>query len=275
MRVILLTSDYHLNANVAVKAFLEHPLIKKHSIEVVGMVSASVFSFNQRGFKKMHRFAKRVGFSFFVKSVLTRIWQTFMMKFGRVFFPNSSRKYFEMDELAKQRKIPYRKVSNINSKEVLHFCQTKNSDYLVSCGLQQIIKKSLLDLPILGAINFHPALVQKHRGVSTSFWTLLKRWRFGGATVHFMTEGIDDGKVILQKRFLIRHNDTIHSIDQHGGRVGGALLVKALVKLKHKQARLILFKKLGKLFLAPHIKDIKIFKKTGKRIIHFRNLFDF
>lgn len=274
MRVIILTSDHHLNANIALKAFLENPLLKKNKIDVVGIVSVSMFSFNRRGLKKMKRFMKRVGFSYFIKNVLARIWQMFMMKLGKFFVPDGSRKYFEIDELARQYRLPYLKVDNINSEKVLNFCKKKKPDHLISCGLQQLVKKPLLQVPRAGSINFHPALVQKHRGVSTGFWVLLKGWRFSGVTVHFMTEGIDDGEVILQKRFLIHPRDTIHSIDQRASRIGGNLLVKALVKLKHKKARVILFKNLGKLFHPPRIKDVALFKKIGKRIMHFKNLFE-
>ncbi len=274
MRVVLLTSNFHLGANVAVRTFLEHPALKKNDIEVVGIVSAATFALNRPGFKIMWRFLTSSGLSFFFKTVFVRTWQTLAMKFARVFVPNRNRKYFEVSELARQKKIPYLAVQRINSKEVLDFVKDHNPDYLVSGLLLQIVKKPLLEIPHLGAINFHPALTQRHRGSFTSFWTLLNRWHRSGATVHFMTEGLDSGKVILQRRFLIRRNDTLHCIDQRSARLGGILLAKALVKLQRKQKADLLIHQLGKVFSLPRVADVRRFEQMGKKIIQFRNLFD-
>jgi folate-dependent phosphoribosylglycinamide formyltransferase PurN len=274
MRVVLLTSNYHLGANVAARNFLESSLLKKNGIEVVGIVSASTFSISQHGFKIMWRFLKTSGFCFFCCTVFVRTWQTLAMKFARIFVDVRRRKFLEINELAQIHKISYLAVDQINSTQALDFVRKCKPDYLVSCLLLQIVKKELLAVPHLGAINFHPALTQKHRGGFTSFWALLNQWRAGGATIHFMTEKVDAGKIILQRRFLIKRHDTLHSIDQRSARIGGILLAKALVKLKRQQKIEVFVSKFGKVFSMPRPVDFSRFREMGKKIILLRHLFD-
>ncbi|MFH0834610.1 MAG: formyltransferase family protein [Patescibacteria group bacterium] len=273
MRVVVLTSNYHLGANVAVRKFLENPLLKKNGIEVVGIVSAATFSLNRPGFKIMWRFLMTSGLRFFWRTVFVRIWQTVWMKLARFFVPDSRRRYFEMSELAQIHRIPYLAVNRINSARALDFVKKLQPDYLVSALLLQIVKKELLAVPRLGSINFHPALTQQHRGAFTSFWALLNHWRAGGATVHFMTEEVDAGQVILQRRFRIHRSDTLHTIDQRSARLGGLLLAKALVKLQ-KRGKPNLIAKLGEVFSMPRPIDFSRFRQMGKKIILFRHLFE-
>ncbi|MCF7846034.1 MAG: hypothetical protein K9L85_02240 [Candidatus Peribacteraceae bacterium] len=274
MRVVLLTSNYHLGANVAVRNFLESPLLRKHNIKVVGIVSAATFSVNRPGIKLMWRLLKTSGLRFFVRTVFVRIWQTLAMKFAHFFVPDTHRKFFEVGELAKTHKIPYLATEQINSARALGFVRKLRPDYLVSALLLQIARKELLAIPSIGAINFHPALTQDHRGAFTSFWALLNRWRAGGVTIHFMTEKVDAGKVILQRRFKIRRSDTLHSIDQRSARIGGILLVKALAKLQRRQKVDTFVSKLGKVFSMPRSVDFLRFRKMGKKVILFRHLFE-
>lgn len=274
MRVVLLTSNYHLGANVAIRSLLESPLLKKHGIEIAGIVSASTFSINRRGFKIMWRFLKTSGFRFFCRTVLVRGWQTFLMKLARVFVKTNHRKFFEVSELARTHKVPYLAVEQINSPKALAFTKRCEPDYLVSCLLLQIVRKELLTVPRLGSINFHPALTQKHRGAFTSFWALLNHWRMSGATVHFMNEKLDAGNVIMQRRFVIRRSDTLHSIDQRSARLGGILLAKALVKLKRQEKTEVFVSKLGRVFSMPRPVDFSRFREMGKKIILFRHLFE-
>lgn len=274
MRVVILTSNYHLAANTLVKSLLENKLLKKHKIEIVGIVSAATFDFTKRSLKVMWRFLKKSGFWFFTKTILISIIQRLNMLFARIFLPDRRRKYFEVFELAKKYKIPYISVSNINSKTSLGFMKKLKPDYLVSCLLLQIVKKPLLNLPKKGAINFHPALIQKHRGIFTSFWALLKNWRRFGATVHFMTEKVDQGKIIIQRRLFIRRSDTVNCINLRSAKLGGKMLAKALVKLKKNKTKALFSNELGKVFSMPTTKDVNNFIKKGKELIKTKNLFD-
>ena len=214
MKVILLTSDRHLSANIAIKTFLESPYLKKYDIQVAGIVTSSPYKGNGATWEKMLSFIKRAGWAFSLKSIFTDIWKIIGMKIGRLFIPNKNREYFEIDEMAEFYNIPLLQAGNINSEEAKSFMRKFQPDYLVSCFLLQIVDKEVLAIPSKGAVNIHPALVQRHRGIFSSFWVLLKNWRKSGATVHFMTEKIDRGMVILQRRFFVHPSDTIYCVNK-------------------------------------------------------------
>ena len=232
MKIILLTSDYHLSANIGVKTFLESPYLKKYDIQITGIVSASPYKADSSTWGKMRIFMKQAGWAFSLKSIITAIWKTIEIKLGKWFVPNKNREYFDIDEMAESRNIPFLKIRDINSQKAKRFMQESQPDYLVSCFLLQIVDKEVLAIPGKGAINVHPALIQEHRGTFSSFWILLKKWRSSGATIHFMTEKVDRGMIILQKRFFVHPSDTIHCINQKSAQLGARLLIKALIKLK-------------------------------------------
>jgi folate-dependent phosphoribosylglycinamide formyltransferase PurN len=266
MKVILLTTDYNLPANICVKAFLQNTLLQKYDIEVVGMVITSMFfPLEKKSWRAFFRFIKRSGLSFAGKSIAFNILQNLKMNFAKSFVPDKKRKYFLLKELARRYGIPVLSVQDINAPEVLDFVSEKNPEYLVSAHLLQIVKKELLEVPLQGSINIHPALFQEHRGVFSSFWMLLRNQRQSGATVHFMSEKLDDGKIILQRNFFIQRSDSIHSVDEKAAKLGGNLLAKALVKLVKRSEKTFWIQSLSKLFTMPTENHARTFSREGKK----------
>jgi len=274
MKVILLTTDHNLAANICVKAFLQNTLRQKYDIDVVGMVITSMFfPLEKKSWKSFFRFIKRAGFAFACKSIVANFIQSLKMNFAKNFVPDKKREYFLLKELARRYGVPVLSVRNVNEVGVLDFAKEKKPDYLVSAHLLQIVKKELLDIPKEGSINIHPALFQEHRGVFSSFWMLLRNRRQSGATVHFMDEKIDNGKIILQRNFFIRRSDSIHSVDEKAAKLGGNLLIKALVKIQKKRSRSFLLKKISQLLTMPTETQTRAFKKEGKHIMSWSDFF--
>src|SRR6056297_3998910 len=55
-------------------------------------------------------------------------------------------------------------------------------------------------------------LLPKNRGRLTPFWVLYKGEKETGVSIHFVTEGIDAGEIIVQKKFPITSKDTFNTI---------------------------------------------------------------
>lgn len=272
MKVILLTSRKHIASCISVGAFLRHTLLKKHRIEVVGIVAADLFTSQTGPLGKLKKLSQKMGWNFTLRMVLTGFFQLVFLRLARLFIADKKRRYFEIEELAQRYGIPLLKVQNINDSQVLDFCRSQDPDYLVSSGLLQIVKAPLLNLPPRGALNFHPSLVQEHRGIFTSFWTLFRKKPTSGATVHFMTEKIDEGKVILQRRFFVHRSDSLYRIEKKSAELGGNMLVKALVKLKKKKENAIKIEKLARIFSIPEEKHIRIFQKSKKKVFRWEDI---
>lgn len=266
MKVILLTSYHYPVASLAAQTFLKNTLLKKHGIEVVGIVATPIWQANRRGWLQMLKFIKKSGWKFAARSMGASFVQNLTTRVARYFVPNKYREIFEINELAEQHRLPYLKTHNINGPEVIEFCKKLDPDLFVSALLLQMVKRKMLDLPSMGSINFHPALVQEHRGTFASFWALFNNRRNAGATVHWMTEKFDDGPVILQRWFKIQRADSLYSLDYKNARLGGNLLAKALVKIKRQKAEPLSLS-LGGLFQMPKKKHTLAFEGSGKKVV--------
>ncbi|MCF7812162.1 hypothetical protein K9M59_00985 [Candidatus Gracilibacteria bacterium] len=274
MKVVLLTTDYNIGANICIKAFLQNTLRKKYGIQVVGIVVTSLFRpWEKKSWRRMFRFFRQTGFGFAVRSITINIIQNIKMNIAQYFVADKKRHYFTFQEMARSYGFPIMYTKDINSPQTIDFIRKQKSDYLVSALLLQIVKKELLSIPKKGAINFHPALFQEHRGTFSSFWTLFRNRKKSGATVHFMNEEIDGGEIILQRNFFVHRSDSIHCINQKSARLGGNLLVKSLVKIKKQKAKLFWIKKASHLLSMPNNKQTEDFLRRGKKIIHWEDLF--
>ena len=93
----------------------------------------------------------------------------------------------------------------------------ENTDLIVLAGFLSILNKEFCEGFPGKIINIHPALLPKFGG--KGMWghhvheaVLKSGEKESGATVHFVTSGIDEGKIILQKSFKISPNETVESL---------------------------------------------------------------
>ncbi|GAA0512380.1 Methionyl-tRNA formyltransferase [Halorubrum aquaticum] len=86
-------------------------------------------------------------------------------------------------------------------------------DYMISVHFQHFIPKEILEIPIHGVVNLHPAYLPYNRGWHTPSWAILDQTPYG-ATLHFMEEEIDAGDIIARKRIEIKPEDTANTLYQ-------------------------------------------------------------
>jgi len=84
-------------------------------------------------------------------------------------------------------------------------------DYIISVHFPYIIPTNVLRIPKVGVVNLHPAFLPYNRGWHTPSWALLDNTPYG-ATLHFMTEEVDAGDIIHQKRLEILPEDTADTL---------------------------------------------------------------
>jgi methionyl-tRNA formyltransferase/LmbE family N-acetylglucosaminyl deacetylase len=80
-------------------------------------------------------------------------------------------------------------------------------DLIVVVGFSQIIPGKILDIPPLGVISFHTAVLPGRRGSSPVIWAMVEGLEESGVTMFYMDEGIDTGDVIAYERFPIDAGD--------------------------------------------------------------------
>lgn len=89
----------------------------------------------------------------------------------------------------------------------------ENTDLIVLAGFLSILKAEFCENWNGKIINIHPALLPKYGGkgmwgMNVHHAVIEAKEKESGATVHFVTPGIDEGQAILQKSFEVTENDT-------------------------------------------------------------------
>ena len=135
----------------------------------------------------------------------------------------------DVETQARQCGVPVIPITNCNRPEVLEMLREAEPDVVVSAYFTQIIKSDLLNMPRLGCINVHPALLPQYRGSHPIFWALADGKTVTGVTVHLMDAGVDTGPIIAQERVAIESEDTHHALYERVSRVGARLLRDALL----------------------------------------------
>lgn len=84
-------------------------------------------------------------------------------------------------------------------------------DLIVCASFNWKFPPEVLEIPRLGAINGHDALLPKYRGRNATGWALRNDDPEFGFTVHYMTPDWDTGPILAQRRIPITEDD--HSVD--------------------------------------------------------------
>lgn len=81
-------------------------------------------------------------------------------------------------------------------------------DYLLSITNLTVIPAEALALPRRGAVNFHDGPLPRFGGLYAPAWALMARESEFGITWHQMTNEVDTGDILLQRRFSIDPGET-------------------------------------------------------------------
>lgn len=170
--------------------------------------------------------------------------------------------------VAKKNNIAYQTISNPNEENFLAELEELKPDIIVSFSAPLVFKQKLLAIPALGCINLHCSYLPKFAGVMPSFWTLYKKQKTTGVTVHYMDSKIDNGKILGQKEVAIAQDETIFSLIKKTKEIGGEVMCGVLReinsgKLHAKENN----PENGSYFSWPKVEDFKNFKNQGGRLI--------
>jgi methionyl-tRNA formyltransferase len=85
-------------------------------------------------------------------------------------------------------------------------------ELLVMAFVTDILRENVLELPSLGAIQYHPSLLPRHRGNSAINWAIMWGEARTGLSIFWPDKGIDTGPVLLQREVEIGPDDTTGSL---------------------------------------------------------------
>lgn len=105
-------------------------------------------------------------------------------------------------------------------QEVLRIAKEQGVSLIVLAGFDQILGRKLVDSFTFKILNIHPAYDLVHFGgkgmvgLKVHEAVLKSGAAFSGCTVHFVTNDIDLGPVILKKKALVQPRDTPETLER-------------------------------------------------------------
>ncbi len=87
-----------------------------------------------------------------------------------------------------------------------------NPDLIVLAGFMKILKPTFIESVNYNIINLHPSLLPSFKGLNAIERAFKKGVKIAGCTVHWVNEGVDQGKIIAQAPVRIMENDSLDMV---------------------------------------------------------------
>ena len=118
--------------------------------------------------------------------------------------------------IAKKYNIKNKFFSSKNKKKFENNClieiKKRKIKFICLAGFMKLLSKNFIKNFRYKIINIHPSLLPKYKGLNTHKRALKNDEKYSGCTVHYVSNKLDSGKVILQKKVKIKKNETVKSL---------------------------------------------------------------
>jgi methionyl-tRNA formyltransferase len=129
---------------------------------------------------------------------------------------------------AEELGLPLYQPERIRDAEAVERLRSVNPDLLVVVAYGQIIPRSVLEIPRLGAVNVHASLLPRHRGAAPVAHAILAGDRETGVTIMRMDEQLDHGPILAAQATRIEEREDAAHLTARLAGMGAKLLVEAL-----------------------------------------------
>ena len=131
--------------------------------------------------------------------------------------------------------IPHCTIKSVDEDQIIKLFEAWRVDLIVLAGWMRIISPKLIEAFPNKIINIHPSLLPKYKGLNAVQQALDAGDHTTGCTVHYVTEELDSGEIILQEEVGILPHDTIESLTKVIQQREYEILPKAIEYVKQRQ----------------------------------------
>lgn len=128
--------------------------------------------------------------------------------------------------------LPVRTPRSMKIDDEIRAFRELDLDAAAVVAFGQILKREVLEAPRLGCFNLHASLLPRWRGAAPIQRAIMAGDAATGVQVMRMTEGLDEGPVILSEVTPIEWDDTAASLTDRLATIGAALLPRALAAIE-------------------------------------------
>jgi len=147
--------------------------------------------------------------------------------------------FASFDSICNKFNIQNIKVNNINDAENVEILKSLKPDLILVMGWSQLLKKNIIQTSKFGVIGSHPTELPKYRGRAPIPWSIIKALDESALTFFYIEEGVDDGDIFAQKKFLISPNDDATSIYEKITILGKKMIIENLKLLQNNKSKRI------------------------------------
>ena len=130
--------------------------------------------------------------------------------------------------------IPHVHIDSKDEELIIDVMKAWKVDLIILAGWMRIISSKLIDSFPNKIINVHPSLLPKYKGLHAVEQAMESGDKVTGCTVHYVTEELDSGTIILQGKVPIHKKDTINSLTRKIQLQEYCILPEAIEHVKHK-----------------------------------------
>jgi len=169
--------------------------------------------------------------------------------------------------VCKKHRVLYELVPDVNAEKFRQRLREAGTDLLISVSCPQIFKKPLIELPQLGCLNIHGAILPHYRGVLPSFWMLANKEKNAGVSIYYVNEKIDAGELCGQRIFEILPGESLDSFLIRSKAIAAELLLEILGKIEDGTiTRSPLNLADGSYYSWPDKETVRRFRANGHRL---------
>ncbi len=117
-----------------------------------------------------------------------------------------------LKEAAVSKGIVVMQPATYKDEQVFTEYKALKPDLIVMAFVNDIIPAPFLEIPTYGTICYHPSILPRHRGASAINWAVIMGDTQTGLSIFWPDDGIDTGRILLQKKIDIGKDDTTGSL---------------------------------------------------------------
>ena len=140
----------------------------------------------------------------------------------------STRRCHTVAAVAKKYGVAVHYTRDVNSEAFRAMLRGLGVEFIVSISGTQLYRKELRRQTPFGIVNCHGALLPKYRGLMPSFWTLANGEVWGGSTVHYVDRKLDNGPIVVQRKYRIWRHDTLEDVMARSKDLAAEAIIEAV-----------------------------------------------
>lgn len=135
--------------------------------------------------------------------------------------------FADLKGIAEKNNIPVYEVDSSEGKKMTDYLpvfEKLNADVILALGWYYMVPKKVRNTAKFGAWGIHASLLPNYAGHAPLVWAIIEGEKETGVTLFRLDEGVDDGDIIMQKKFSIEEDDTIKEVYEKAAGVSAEIL---------------------------------------------------